>query len=113
MLTPDQTPGAAENPVKIFRVGTLEYTMRGIIVLFFWLLWGDFAASFFGSVFGPFLTLYLKDLQASNVLIGVMMGSIGGVINILFLPGISRNAAADGDGAFRSWRSAPPSRFFP
>jgi len=77
---------------QTYRVGTLEYTLRGICVLFFWLLWGDFAASFFGGVFGPFLTIYLKDLQASNVLIGVMLGSIGGVINILFLPGISRKS---------------------
>jgi len=61
-------------------------------MLFVWLLWGDFAACFFGSVFGNFLPLYLKDLQASNVLIGVMMGSIGGIINIFFLPGISRKS---------------------
>ena len=59
-------------------------------MLFVWLLWGDFAAAFFGSVFGNFLPLYLKDLQASDTLIGVMLGSIGGIINILFLPGISR-----------------------
>ena len=94
MVTPDQAPQAAESgmPVKIYRVGTLEYTLRGVMVLFFWLLWGDFAAAFFGSVFGNFLPLYLKDLQASNTLIGVMMGSIGGIINIFFLPGISRKS---------------------
>ncbi|MEI6072508.1 MAG: MFS transporter [Verrucomicrobiae bacterium] len=88
---PSTIPSPALTP-KIYRVGTLEYTLRGIIVLFFWLLWGDFAACFFGGPLGSFLPLYLKDLQASNTLIGVMLGSIGGIINILFLPGISRKS---------------------
>jgi len=65
---------------KTYRVGTLVYTLRGVSMLFVWLLWGDFASAFFSSVFGNFLPLYLKDLQASNTLIGVMMGSIGGII---------------------------------
>ena len=83
---------ATLEPQKIYRVGTLEYTLRGVMFLFAWMLWGDFAAAFFGSVFGNFLPLYLNDLQASNTLIGVMMGSIGGAINILLLPGISRKS---------------------
>lgn len=77
---------------KLYRVGTLEYTFRGVIVLFLWLLWGDFAMVFFTSIFGNFIPLYLKDLNASNSLIGIMMGSLSGVINIVFLPGISRKS---------------------
>ena len=59
-------------------------------MLSLWLLWGDFAFNFFESVFGRFLPIFLKDLQASNTLIGVMGGSFAGVVNVLFLPGISR-----------------------
>lgn len=74
---------------KIYRAGTLRYTLGGITVLFVWLLWGDFCFTIFEEVFKRFLPLYLKDLQASNKLIGVMAGSVGGVINVLFLPNIS------------------------
>ena len=68
----------------------LTYTKGGLLMLSFWLLWGDFAFNFFESVFGRFLPIYLKDLQASNTLIGVMGGSFAGLVNVLFLPGISR-----------------------
>ncbi len=58
-------------------------------MLFAWLLWGDFCFTIFESIFGKFLPLYMKDLKASNTLIGIMTGSIAGVVNVLFLPPIS------------------------
>ncbi len=75
---------------RLYRTENLCYTKGGLLVLSFWLLWGDFAFNFFESVFGRFLPIYLKDLQASNTLIGVMAGSFAGLVNVLFLPGISR-----------------------
>ncbi|HEY8966659.1 MAG TPA: MFS transporter [Candidatus Methylacidiphilales bacterium] len=75
---------------RVYRAGSLRYTLGGLAFLFLWLLWGDFAFTFFENVFGRFLPLYLKDLDASNTLIGVMTGSIAGVVNVLFLPHISR-----------------------
>lgn len=75
---------------KIYQAGTLLYTFHGLIVLFLWLLWGDFAFTFFESIFGRFIPLYLKDLNASNTLIGVMTGSIAGLVNFFFLPNISQ-----------------------
>jgi len=74
----------------VYRCGTLQYTLRGLMVLFVWLLGGDFAFTFFEQIFGRFVPLYLKDLQASNSLIGIMTGSIAGAVNLMFLPGISR-----------------------
>src|SRR5688500_15202989 len=74
---------------KTYRAGTLRYTFGGVAVLFGWLLWGDFCFTIFESIFGKFLPLYMKDLQASNTMIGVMTGSIGGIVNVLFLPNIS------------------------
>ncbi len=84
-LPPDPVAGK-----KTYKVGTLRYTLRGLFLLFLWLLWGDFAFTFFESIFGRFIPLYLKDLQASNTLIGVMTGSFAGLVNLFFLPNISQ-----------------------
>lgn len=81
--SPDATPG-------IYTVGTLKYTKRSMAVLFGWLLWGDFAFTFFEQIFGRFMPLYLKDLNASNTLIGITTGSIAGLVNVFFLPNISQ-----------------------
>ncbi len=80
------------DPMKpgVYEAGTLRYTRGGVGILFVWLLWGDFAFTFFESIFGKLLPLYLKDLEASNALIGIMTGSIAGLMNIIFLPNISR-----------------------
>ncbi|MEI8196116.1 MAG: MFS transporter [Phycisphaerae bacterium] len=75
---------------RLYRTENLTYTKGGLVILSFWLLWGDFAFNFFETVFGRFLPIYLDDLHASNTLIGVMGGSFAGVVNVLFLPGISR-----------------------
>lgn len=75
---------------RIYRAGTLRYTLGGLAVLFGWLLWGDFAFCFFENIFGRFIPLYLREYQAPNTMIGLMMGSISGAMNLLFLPGISR-----------------------
>jgi MFS family permease len=75
---------------KVYTAGTLRYTQPQLASLFGWLLWGDFAFTFFEAIFSRFMPLYLKDLQASNSLIGVMTGSIAGVINVFFAPNISQ-----------------------
>lgn len=74
---------------KIYSVGTLKYTFRGLVVLGLWLLWGDFCFALFESIFGRFMPLYLKELKASNTVISLLTGSIAGSMNIMFLPVIS------------------------
>jgi len=74
---------------KIYTVGSLRYTRGGLITLYLWLLGGDFAFVFFESIFGRFIPIYLKDMNASNTLIGIATGSLAGLMNILFLPNIS------------------------
>jgi len=94
-LSPGST-GAPSPPISPtpgphhYNTENLTYTKGGLLVLSFWLLWGDFAFNFFESVFGKFLPIFLRDLQASNTLIGIMTGSFAGLVNVLFLPGISR-----------------------
>ncbi len=75
---------------KIYQAGTLSYTVKGLLVLSLWLLWGDFAFTFFESIFVRFIPLYLKDLNASNSLIGIMTGSFAGLVNIFLLPNVSQ-----------------------
>ncbi|MCC7519592.1 MAG: MFS transporter [Verrucomicrobiae bacterium] len=76
-------------PPQIYRLGTLQYTTRGLVALFAWLLWGDFCFQMFESVVPRFVPLYLKELRASNVLIGIMTSGVIGVMNVAFLPWIS------------------------
>ncbi len=90
-----EAPDANSLPTtqKIYQAGVPpRYTFRGLLILALWLLWGDFAYTFFESIFSPFVPLYLKDLNASNKLIAIMTGSIAGVVNILFLPSISQTS---------------------
>jgi|GEM_PF-4579585 len=55
-----------------YQAGTLVYSRKGLLILSFWLLFWDFAFNFFEAIFGRFLPIYLKDLQASNTVIGLM-----------------------------------------
>lgn len=74
----------------VYTAGSLVYSKKSLVVLSLWLLWGDFAFNFFENVFGKFLPIFLKDLHASDTMIGVMTGSFAGLVNVLFLPAISR-----------------------
>ncbi len=89
--SPTSGPSPAGGAPRIYQAGwNLRYTTGSLTILFTWLLWGDFAFTFFESIFARFIPLYLKDLHASNTLIGVMTGSFAGLVNILFLPNISQ-----------------------
>lgn len=83
-------PPAVASSHPVYRAGSLSYTKGGLISLSFWLLWGDFAFAFFESIFGRFLPLFMRNLEASNTLVGLMTGGLVGIVNVLCLPGISR-----------------------
>jgi maltose/moltooligosaccharide transporter len=74
---------------KKYVAGSLSYSLGGLIGLFAWLLWGDFCFSLMETVMPQLLPLTLKDQGASNVLIGVIVGSLPGLMNILINPVIS------------------------
>ena len=84
-------PGASQDAhgAPLYRAGSLVYTRSQLTSLFLWLLGGDFAFTFFEQIFGRFLPIFAKELHASDTLIGVMTGSIAGLCNLFFLPGIS------------------------
>ena len=75
-----------ESSVKTWRAGTLVYTSGGLVILFAWLLWGDFAWSMKERVAAPVFTIVLKKFQASDTLLGTLTGSLPAAINIILLP---------------------------
>jgi len=76
-------------PPKVFRVGTLSYTMAGLCILAFWLLWGNFCIILMEEVWHSIVPLKLKELAAPNWAIGFIMVSIPQLLNTVLNPVIS------------------------
>jgi MFS family permease len=84
---PAQMPGGA--PRKIWSVGTLTYTTAGLAILFCWLLWGDFAWSMKDRAIPPIVQLLLKKFEASDMVAGLLFGSLPPAIGLILGPIIS------------------------
>lgn len=63
-------------PRRIWQAGTLTYTSGGLAVLFFWLLWGDFAWLMKERSAPAIVQLLLKQFHASDLLTGLLLGSL-------------------------------------
>ena len=74
---------------QTYSCGTLNYTMKGVIVLFCWLLWGDFCLTLFERVRPTIVPLILKMHDASNLTIGLLCGTIPALLNFIVNPIIS------------------------
>lgn len=61
----------------------------GLAALFFWLLWGDFCYIIMESVAPNVLPLRLRELGASNTLIGLVMTTIPMALNFVLNPVVS------------------------
>lgn len=88
-VSPEIIEAPARTPPKLWRVGTLTYTVTGLVVLFSWLLWGDFAWSMKERTVVPVLQLMLKKFAASDTLTGLLLGSFPPMISIILGPIIS------------------------
>lgn len=86
MALPSQEPAMAE---ARYRVGTLTYTKWGLVVVFIWMLWGDFCFSLMEAVVPNLLPLLLKDHGASNKAIAVIVGTIAMALNTVITPAVS------------------------
>lgn len=90
MTPPISSPDASATPqAKIYQCGTLRYTSRHLMVLFFWLLWGDFCYTMMEAVTPSIMPLKFKALDASNFEIGLILGTIPAVIYSFLNPVIS------------------------
>lgn len=76
-------------PKGKWTVGTLTYTTAGLAMLFCWLLWGDFAWSVRERSVPPIIQLLFNKFEASDTLIGLLMGSLPPALAMIIGPIIS------------------------
>jgi len=92
MSAPDEkvldyaTPGTTTGATKVWHVGTLSYGLRGLIIVFTWMLFGDFCFTMMESVIPTLLPLTLKDLGSPNWMIGLLMMGIPLAMNSVMTP---------------------------
>lgn len=74
---------------KPWKVGTLSYTTAGLVVLFAWLLWGDFAWAMKDRTVTDVLTLLIKKFDISDTLTALLLVIIPQLLVILIQPIVS------------------------
>jgi len=75
-----------EPPRKTWSVGTLTYTTAGLVVLFCWLLWGDFAWAMKDRAIPPVVQVLLKKFGASDMEAGLLFGSLPPALGLILGP---------------------------
>jgi len=84
--------------------GTLQYTAAGLGLLFFYLLWGDFVLQLMETVIPRIMPLQLRQLGASNKIIGLLITSLPFFFNMTTNPFVSFHS----DGLRTSWGRRRP-----
>ncbi|MEI6339671.1 MAG: MFS transporter [Verrucomicrobiota bacterium] len=84
-------PGSRASGGKhpLYYVGTLVYSRGGLAWLFMWLLWGDFCFMMMEGVVPSIIPLRLRELEAPNWVLGVILITIPSILNVLLNPIIS------------------------
>ena len=85
-LLPEERDGTGR---KIYRCGTLSYTLPGLVMIFAWLLWGDFCFTLMEQVVPSIMPLKLHSLESSNWIIALIMSTLPGVFNTTVCPWVS------------------------
>ncbi len=79
------TSGVGEGR-KTWRVGTLVYSSSGLVALFCWLLWGDFAWSMKERGVMAIFQVLLTQHEASNTTMAVLLAVIPAVLGLFLVP---------------------------
>ncbi len=74
---------------KTYVAGTLRYALPGLLAAMGWLLWGDFCFHLMESVFPSVLPLMLRQLEAPNWLIALLVTTIPNIFNATVCPFVS------------------------
>lgn len=82
-------PSVLAPPASVWRTGTLTYTTGSLVVLFGWLLWGDFVWALRDRVTPNLFVLLLKKFEASDTLTAICMGSLPPAMIMIVTPIIS------------------------
>ncbi len=72
--------------MRTWAVGTLAYSFAGLVVLFGWLLFGDFAWNVRERVVSTLAQLMLKAGGASDTIVGVLVASLPAAFGMLLAP---------------------------
>ncbi len=72
-----------------YRIGTLRYTKLGLLLVFFILYTGVFALGAMRQLTPALLPIFLKQMNLSNMAIGVLLGTVPCCINVIANPWIS------------------------
>jgi len=95
-MHPPATSAAEAEPVerdergrKIFRAGTLKYTSAGILMLFLWLIWGEFFWTVLDQNLPTIMPLKLKSLGATDTVNAIINKSLAYAIIFVFAPVVS------------------------
>lgn len=71
------------------RKGSLQYTKMSLVLLFFYLLWGDFVLQLMETVIPALMPLQLKELGASNTVMGLLLATTPAFFNLTINPVVS------------------------
>src|SRR5882724_12206607 len=84
-------PAAMAAPVgrKIWTVGTLAYTTGGLVILFCWLLSGDFAWAMKERSVMWVVQLLIKKFEASDMEAGLLIGTLPQILALVLTPIVS------------------------
>jgi MFS family permease len=88
--SPDSVPPRTDPcSARNWRVGTLTYTSAGLLALFAWLLWGDFAWQLKERAAIPVAQLMLRQFGASDLLVSILVGSVPAALGMILGPIVS------------------------
>jgi len=79
------TPGRPET----WSIGSLTYNKTQLIILFCWLLWGDFAWSMKDRAVSPVAQIIIKHYHATDMLMSLFLVALPAAVGILLGPTIS------------------------
>lgn len=84
-----EQPSQEATSVKIWSRGTLVYTKVALVILFCWLLWGDFAWAMKDRAVGPAATLLFRSFGFSDFMYSAICIAFPNLTNIFLCPVIS------------------------
>ena len=87
--TAPSTRHTTPNSKYRYFAGTLKYTTGSLFMLFFWMLLGSFFFSLTERLIPVLMPLSLRAFDCSNQTIGLVVGSVPSVLNIIINPWIS------------------------
>jgi MFS family permease len=88
-VRPSPVVASSESAPKQWRIGTLTYTTGALLILFCWLLGGDFAWSMKERSVPWVVQLLLKQFQASDFIAGTLIGTLPQALALVLTPLIS------------------------